>query len=160
MRLLTHLQSLVHLTSGRRPKLTTFHASWGPGHNSTDYPRFFSLPPGSGQVYEVTTYQSAYEPYVIMGKRVSWCDERFTGYGGNKAACIFEMYISGVSFYVLSDHFIVHQNHLYEEKARKDEVSTPLRISHLHATADLFASGNSTRRFTPTLRKRLVCGIR
>ena len=51
------------------------------------------------------------------------CDERFTGYGGNKAACLFEMYLSGVSFYVLSDHFLIHQSHTYEEEARKNEVS-------------------------------------
>ncbi|KAK1232168.1 hypothetical protein PQX77_004716, partial [Marasmius sp. AFHP31] len=49
------------------------------------------------------------------------CDERFVGYGGNKAACLFEMYLSGISYYVLSDHFIIHQNHLYEEKARQNE---------------------------------------
>jgi hypothetical protein len=54
------------------------------------------------------------------------CDERFTGYGGNKAACLFEMYLSGISFYVLSDHFLIHQSHSYEEEARKSEVSTPL----------------------------------
>ena len=50
------------------------------------------------------------------------CDERFVGYGGNKAACIFEMHLSGVDFYVLSEHFIVHQNHMYEEMTRKLEV--------------------------------------
>ena len=54
---------------------------------------------------------------------LSRCDERFVGYGGNKAACLFEMYLAGVSFYVLTDHFIIHQNHLYEESARKNEVS-------------------------------------
>jgi len=57
--------------------------------------------------------------------RVLRCDERFTGYGGNKAACLFEMYLSGISFYVLSDHFLIHQSHLYEEEARKSEVSFP-----------------------------------
>lgn len=51
------------------------------------------------------------------------CDERFTGYGGNKAACLFEMYLSGISFYVLGDHFLIHQNHLYEEEARRSEVT-------------------------------------
>jgi hypothetical protein len=50
------------------------------------------------------------------------CDERFVGYGGNKAACLFEMYLSGISFFVLTDHFIIHQNHLYEETTRKAEV--------------------------------------
>lgn len=32
------------------------------------------------------------------------------------------MYLSGMSFYVLADHFLVHQSHLYEEEARKLEV--------------------------------------
>jgi hypothetical protein len=50
------------------------------------------------------------------------CDERFVGYGGNKAACLYEMYLSGVSFYVLSDDFLVHQSHAYDEEARKLEV--------------------------------------
>lgn len=50
------------------------------------------------------------------------CDERFTGYGGNKAACLFEIYLSGVSFHVMSDHFLIHQSHKYEEEARREEV--------------------------------------
>lgn len=41
-----------------------FHASWAPGHNSTDYERFYAGSPG--EVYQVTGYQSAYEPYVIF----------------------------------------------------------------------------------------------
>lgn len=57
---------------------------------------------------------------VLIGR--SRCDERFVGYGGNKAACLFEMYLSGISFYVLADHFIIHQNHLYQETVRKNEV--------------------------------------
>jgi hypothetical protein len=118
-----------------------FHAFWGPGHNSTEYKRFYAA--SAGDVYKVTRYQSAYEPYIIFRKDgppwyevqhcwlflkpnfiydASRCDERFVGYGGNKAACLFEMYLSGISFYVLSDHFIMHQNHLYEESARKSEV--------------------------------------
>lgn len=51
------------------------------------------------------------------------CEERFTGYGANKAACLFEIYISGVDYYVLADHFLIHQSHKYEEQARKEEVS-------------------------------------
>ena len=66
------MQSLVRLATGRKPKITMFHASWAPGHNSTDYPKYLALPAGADEVYKVTTYQSAYEPYVIMSKRVSW----------------------------------------------------------------------------------------
>lgn len=36
------------------------------------------------------------------------------------------MYLSGVSFYILADHFLVHQSHLYEEVARKLEVGVPV----------------------------------
>jgi len=50
------------------------------------------------------------------------CDERFIGYGGNKAACLFEIYLSGVDFFVLSDDFIIHQSHPYAEQVRKHEV--------------------------------------
>ena len=50
------------------------------------------------------------------------CDERFTGYGGNKAACLFELYLSGANFFVLADQFVIHQSHAYEEQARKSEV--------------------------------------
>ncbi|PPQ88458.1 hypothetical protein CVT25_011584 [Psilocybe cyanescens] len=109
---------LLHLVKNQR--IGMFHASWGPGHNSSDYNHFYSAP--SGEVYKVTRYQAAYEPYVIFKKDgPPWCDERFVGYGGNKAACLFEMYLAGVSYYVLADHFIMHQNHLYEENARKNE---------------------------------------
>ncbi|CCM04638.1 uncharacterized protein FIBRA_06822 [Fibroporia radiculosa] len=118
----TNKEELLHLTRASPPVLTLFHAAWTPGHNSTDYARYYSIPPGSGEVYKVTQYQSAYEPYVIISKRVTWCDERFTGYGANKAACLFEMYLGGVSFYVLADHFLIHQSHTYEEEARREEL--------------------------------------
>ncbi|KAF9456934.1 glycosyl-transferase for dystroglycan-domain-containing protein [Collybia nuda] len=111
-------QELLALVKSKRIRM--FHASWGPGHNSTDYKKYYTA--STGDIYKVTQYQSAYEPYVVFLKEgPPWCNERFIGYGGNKAACLFEMYLSGVSFYVLADHFIVHQNHLYEENVRKNE---------------------------------------
>ena len=88
--------------------IAMFHRSWKPGHESTDYERYYTARPG--QVYKVREYQHAYEPYVIFRRDgAPWCDERFIGYGGNKAACLFELYISGVSFYVLPDDFVIHQ---------------------------------------------------
>ncbi|KAH9917541.1 uncharacterized protein B0H18DRAFT_1087043 [Fomitopsis serialis] len=100
----TDKESLLRLAQADPPKIAAFHAI--------------------GEVFRVAQYQSAYEPYVIVSKRVSWCDERFTGYGANKAACLFEMYLSGVSFYVMADHFVIHQTHTYEEAARREEVRT------------------------------------
>ncbi|GBE81042.1 glycosyltransferase family 49 protein [Sparassis crispa] len=117
----TDKETLLLLTRAAPPLVEPFHAAWAAGHNSTDYAQYDALPPRSGTVYRVTTYQSAYEPYVIVSRRATWCDERFTGYGANKAACLFEMYLSGVSFYVLADHFVMHQSHTYEEQARREE---------------------------------------
>ncbi|KXN85305.1 Glycosyltransferase-like protein LARGE2 [Leucoagaricus sp. SymC.cos] len=111
-------QDLVQLGESRKVRM--FHEIWPPGHNSTDYDRFHAARPG--EIYKVTQFQPYYEPYTIFRKDgPPWCDERFIGYGGNKAACLFEMYLSGMSFYVLPDDFIIHQNHLYEESVRKNE---------------------------------------
>ncbi|GAA5986683.1 hypothetical protein JCM5350_001451 [Sporobolomyces pararoseus] len=101
-------------------KIGMFHKSWAPGHGSTNYTRYYEAEPG--QVYKASGYTHSYEPYVIFKKEgTPWCDERFIGYGGNKAACLFELYLSGVSFYVLPDDFLIHQSHAYAEKARKHE---------------------------------------
>ncbi|GAA5923175.1 glycosyltransferase family 49 protein [Sporobolomyces koalae] len=101
-------------------KIGMFHKSWAPGHGSTNYTRYYEAQPG--EVYRASGYTHSYEPYVIFKKEgTPWCDERFIGYGGNKAACLFELYLSGVSFYILPDDFLIHQSHAYAEKARKHE---------------------------------------
>ncbi|KAF7321567.1 putative 2-hydroxyacid dehydrogenase UNK4.10 [Mycena kentingensis (nom. inval.)] len=93
----------------RDGKIGMFHASWAPGHSSTDYDRFMAAP--EGEVYQVTGYQSAYEPYVVLKRDgPPWCDERFIGYGGEQGS---------VS---------VRDNHLYEETARRTERKYNRRI--------------------------------
>ncbi|KAJ1305966.1 hypothetical protein OPQ81_010681 [Rhizoctonia solani] len=111
-------QSLLELVN--TGKIAMFHQSWDPGHNSTDYGQYYAAKPG--EIYRVTTYQKSYEPYVIMRRDgPPWCDERFIGYGGNKAACLFSIFLSGVDFYVLPDDFLIHQSHSYAEEARRNE---------------------------------------
>lgn len=109
-------------------RLIMFHNSWGPGHGPSDYPRWYgkgSYSKPAEEAYKVTDYHYRYEPYVIVSKdHVPWCEERFVGYGVNKAACLFEMYIDGVDFYVLPKDFIIHQTHAYPESARRKEVGT------------------------------------
>lgn len=66
------------------------------------------------------------------------------------------MYLSGVSFYVLGDHFLIHQSHPYEEEARRSEV---LQSAHRHPVAltDIFdGSASTTARFTVTSGRRLA----
>jgi len=53
-----------------------------------------------------------YEPYVVFRKDISMvCDERFRGYGYDRAACISEMYLRDMDFYVLPDAYMMHVDH-------------------------------------------------
>ncbi|KAF5380389.1 hypothetical protein D9615_004711 [Tricholomella constricta] len=145
-------RTLLGLIKSKR--LGMFHASWAPGHNSTDYKRYYAAPPGD--VYEVTQYHSAYEPYVVFKKDgPPWCDDRFIGYGGNKAACLFEMYISGISYFVLADHFIIHQSHRYEEAARRNEESNITMVPKVLICGE-DASDLSSLRITDLSQGRMV----
>ena len=97
------------------------------------------------------------DPQLRLPQCICRCDERFVGYGGNKAACLFEMYLSGISFYVLSDHFLVHQNHLYEEAARKHEVSFSFLRMWMNAYLNP-NSANTTVRSIQISKRKLVFG--
>ncbi|KAI9277579.1 glycosyl-transferase for dystroglycan-domain-containing protein [Sporodiniella umbellata] len=102
-------------------RIEMFHSFWLPGHAPTDYERW-TTHPHENALYQVTSYQHSYEPYVIFKNQgSSWCDERFAGYGSNKAACLYELYVSGVNYYVLPNDFIVHQTHAYPDEAREVE---------------------------------------
>ncbi|KAI8879530.1 glycosyltransferase family 49 protein [Backusella circina FSU 941] len=104
--------------SYKESTIEMFHAFWTRGHGPTDYDRWME----ADSVYQVTTYQHSYEPYVIFKNKGSpWCDERFAGYGSNKAACLFELYISGVDFHVLPNDYLIHQTHAYPNEARSIE---------------------------------------
>lgn len=71
----SELLDLVH-----QEKIGMFHKSWAPGHGSTNYTRWYEAQPG--EVYKISSYTYAYEPYVIFKKEgTPYCDERFIGYG-------------------------------------------------------------------------------
>ncbi|KAK9722075.1 hypothetical protein K7432_002962 [Basidiobolus ranarum] len=99
-------------------KVSMFHKGWTRGHGSSNYTHWYQ----ADTPYTVTEYNFSYEPYVIVKKDgIPWCNERFIGYGGNKAACLFEIYLSGVDYWVLPQDFIIHQNHDYLEDTRRIE---------------------------------------
>lgn len=100
-------------------KIDMFHRAWKKGHGSTNYAKWYQ----ADSVYAVTDYNFSYEPYVIYKKEGSpWCDERFIGYGANKAACLYEIYLSGIDYEVLPNDFLIHQTHYYPESERAKEV--------------------------------------
>ncbi|KAF7721348.1 hypothetical protein EC973_004848 [Apophysomyces ossiformis] len=99
-------------------KIDMFHRSWKRGHGSTDYARWYA----SSETYKVVDYNYSYEPYVIFKKEgTPWCDERFIGYGANKAACLYEIYLAGIDYWVLPNDFLIHQTHHYPEETRAKE---------------------------------------
>ena len=72
--------------------------------------------------FKLTTFNIKYEPYAVYNRLIApWCDERFNGYGRNKAACWFEMYLSGIDIWVLPNDFVIHQRHPYPEEERRME---------------------------------------
>ncbi|KAG2222373.1 hypothetical protein INT45_006895 [Circinella minor] len=100
-------------------KIGMFHNNWFKGHGSTNYTRWYET---DDDIYKVTKYDFSYEPYIIYKKDGSpWCDERFIGYGANKAACLYEIYLSGIEYWVLPNDFLIHQTHRYPEDARRKE---------------------------------------
>ncbi|KAG0332414.1 hypothetical protein BG000_010029 [Podila horticola] len=125
-----------------------FHDSFPPGHAATDTPRWMKMKshaaleeghrgdhPGDElnqedylemeaegeKPYKVNKFEPKYEPYIVLKKEgTPWCDERFVGYGANKAACLFEIYVSGVDFWVMPQDFLIHQYHDYPTQNRKN----------------------------------------
>ncbi|SAL97278.1 hypothetical protein [Absidia glauca] len=111
----TKAQLLEQVNDG---KIDMFHKSWLKGHGATDYDSWYT----TNSPYPVVDYDFSYEPYIIYPKQgTPWCDERFIGYGANKAACLFEIYLSGIEYMVLPDDFLIHQTHKYPENTRRKE---------------------------------------
>jgi hypothetical protein len=112
----TTKMELLKLVDGG--KMITFHAEWARGHGPSDYNKWYA----SQEAYPVVDYNFNYEPYVIMRRDdPPWCDERFVGYGSNKAACLYEIYLGGYEFWVLPQDFLVHQWHEYPSEERAQE---------------------------------------
>ncbi|KAI8069538.1 glycosyl-transferase for dystroglycan-domain-containing protein [Gongronella butleri] len=106
------------LAQVEKQQIDMFHRSWQNGHGATNYSHWYT----ASDVYPVTDYHFSYEPYIIFRKDgTPWCDERFTGYGGNKAACLYELHLSGMQFEILPDDFLIHQTHSYPESTRRKE---------------------------------------
>ncbi|KAL6763415.1 glycosyl-transferase for dystroglycan-domain-containing protein [Haematococcus lacustris] len=80
---------------------------FSPGHNSTDYERWFR----SDAEYDIH-YGWRYEPWVIVDRKVApWHDVRFRGYGQNKIQHIAHINASGFQFVVMPRTYIIHRAH-------------------------------------------------
>lgn len=58
--------------------------------------------------HPVTNFEFLYEPFYIATDTVPPHDERFVGYGYTRNSQVYEMYVAGYSFYVLSPIFTCH----------------------------------------------------
>ncbi|XP_037806963.1 beta-1,4-glucuronyltransferase 1 [Lucilia sericata] len=58
--------------------------------------------------HQVTNYEFFYEPFYVALDNVPPHDERFVGYGFTRNSQVYEMYVSGYSFYVLTPVFTCH----------------------------------------------------
>ncbi|XP_053963870.1 beta-1,4-glucuronyltransferase 1 [Anastrepha ludens] len=65
----------------------------------------------------VTNFEFLYEPFYVAFDDVPAHDERFIGYGFTRNSQVYEMYIAGYTFFVLSPIFTCHWG-LQQKKAR------------------------------------------
>ncbi|KAJ3382034.1 hypothetical protein HDU92_004988 [Lobulomyces angularis] len=92
-----------------------FQGNLNKAHVSTKYRSWMK----KGVPFKIEPKTNKYEPYAIFNKNyIPWCDERFVGYGYNRAAWWYEIYLSGIEFYVLPYDFIFHQYHVHDNKIR------------------------------------------
>jgi len=75
-------------------------------HAPSDYKRWFA----ASNVFEVK-YQNHYEPFLLGTREMPLFDQRFQGYGFDKASQAYELYRMNARFFVLNDAFIVHMDH-------------------------------------------------
>lgn len=107
-------------------KLMLFHGNTNAGHKCIKLGKWMS----STEMYDLPCWEAPFEPYGIFNRKAApWCDERFVGYGRNKASCWFEMYLAGIQMKVLPDHYAIHQYHPYPLETRKKEVRKALPLT-------------------------------
>ncbi|EKM51362.1 glycosyltransferase family 49 protein [Phanerochaete carnosa HHB-10118-sp] len=118
----------------RFTRLAISHALWAPEHNNSHCAQHLSTPSNSHSLYEyeVTMYQSAYEPYVHVHRHQ--CHECFTGYGANKVGHLLEMYQKGNE----------HESDKYEDEAEQEEVSHHSSCPSLYCAADHTSRSENT----------------
>ncbi|KAJ3384753.1 hypothetical protein HDU92_003439 [Lobulomyces angularis] len=109
----------------KEEKLMIFHGTDNKGHTSTNYTMWMN----TTDPYRIEPNSFSYEPYAIFNKNtVPWSDERFIGYGGNKAAWWYEIYLAGLEFWVVPNDFLIHQYHKYDDSVRLKEVRKQKKI--------------------------------
>ncbi|RIB18651.1 Glycosyltransferase Family 49 protein [Gigaspora rosea] len=75
----------------------------------------------SNELYKVENYESHYTPNFVIRKtgRIPWCSERFEN---NKAACLFQIYLSGSELWVAPKEFLmIHQYNSDSHLSRYEE---------------------------------------
>ncbi|KAF6216980.1 hypothetical protein GE061_001331 [Apolygus lucorum] len=58
--------------------------------------------------HKVTNFEFLYEPFYVAPDTVPPHDERFVGYGFTRNTQVYEMYVAGYEFFVLSPVFTIH----------------------------------------------------
>uniref|UniRef100_A0A7S0J5T3 Glycosyltransferase-like protein LARGE2 n=1 Tax=Calcidiscus leptoporus TaxID=127549 RepID=A0A7S0J5T3_9EUKA len=94
---------------GKPPRCRIFKSSTDT-HLSTSYDRWWR----ASERYRISCFHSLrYEPYLVLPSRNStpMFDERFLGYGKNKIQWIQHLRLSGFSFHVLPQAFVIHCPH-------------------------------------------------
>ncbi|KAG0211695.1 hypothetical protein BGX28_007589 [Mortierella sp. GBA30] len=136
--------------------IAVFHDAFPPGHAATDTPRWIKMSqPASDsgsrwtevekyleqeaegeRPYKVTNFEPKYEPYIILKREgTPWCDERFVGYGANKAQEIcfvtLERMIATGEWYTSKANNLRHQCNAFEGFLKSaDQMAQDYELQH------------------------------
>lgn len=155
----TRKQQLVQLVNTRIPSpdtptsatLALYDRRWDINHGPTNWylwrkssadPRLGEEPTSGGglglgidgtvgggkEVYKVVDYDLHYSPYVVVSKKGQpWCTERFDDV---RAACVYQMYLTGAEMWVLPDEWIYTIEPLEKRpEGDKEDPADKLRVS-------------------------------
>jgi len=106
---------------------------WFPsGHQNTDFERWYR----ANSTY-YAKYEFPFEPYFVADVRTlpRW-DERFRGYGEDKAQQVLHMARAGFKFVVLPDKFVMHREHEPSD-AWAPDTKTGMSITWCNRMAEL-----------------------
>ncbi|XP_041366032.1 LARGE xylosyl- and glucuronyltransferase 1-like [Gigantopelta aegis] len=98
----TELLSMLDMGS-----LFTFrYHVWPKGHAPTNFAKW-----RTATTPYVVSWESDFEPYIVIRKDIPQYDKRFMGFGWNKVSHIMELDAQGYEFLVLPNAFIIHMPH-------------------------------------------------
>ena len=101
-------------------------------HNDTDFDRWFDAGASAAYAIDLGSASDLFEPYVAIDRSCSppAYSDGFTGYGMNKVAFTYALYLAGFDLRVLTNAWVVHLPHEASDTAMSFLNDPDVRIAN------------------------------